>query len=161
MYNGGENEYAAAAKQIEEMTGEKTTADDVKKAIEELEQTSGEKMTPEEFVAYTRELNERWYDPDIADNEWPFKDLPRWPNEKKGWFWNDQHGENRVDVFVIGDEKYMDQWLEELRAIGFDGEFDAEEEVLDYRKDDYHISLITEYVGQNEYHIVVTKGAAQ
>ena len=50
----GGGEYAAAAKEIEAITGEKTTASDVKEAIEQLSALSGEKMTAEEFVEFTR-----------------------------------------------------------------------------------------------------------
>ncbi len=54
----GNSELKAAAKEIEEITGEKTTVEDVKEAIEELEALSGEKVTAEDVVEFTRDMYE-------------------------------------------------------------------------------------------------------
>ncbi len=54
----GGNDLAAAAREIERITGEKTTVEDVKQAIEDLEALSGEKVTAEDVVQFTREMYE-------------------------------------------------------------------------------------------------------
>ena len=54
----GSNDLAAAAKEIERITGEKTTVEDVKQAMEELEALSGEKVTVADVVDFTREMYE-------------------------------------------------------------------------------------------------------
>lgn len=155
---GGGNGLAAAAREIEAITGEKTTADDVKEAMEQLEALSGEKVTAQDVVDFTREMYELvggFSDYEPADEEWPFNDIPEWP-VTEGLSWANYYGENQIDLFVSGGEAEMDAWLKELRDIGFNGYF-WEGDELDYYNNNYHIYL-DDRAGEGEYHLVIRSG---
>lgn len=156
---GGGNDLAAAAREIQEITGEKTTADDVKEAMEQLEALSGEKVTAQDVVDFTREMYEFAGGGDSGepdDEEWPFDDIPEWP-VAEGLSWEDYYGENQIDLFVSGGKDEMNAWLEELRKAGFNGYFWGADD-LEYYSENYWIRLDDRGAGENEYHLVITSG---
>lgn len=156
----GGNEYDAAAKEIEEITGEKTTAADVKEAIKELEELSGEKMTAEEFVEFTRSMyalaSGDWDEYEPEDEAWPFADIPEWP-VAEGLTWEDYYGENQIDVFAKGSEDDINAWVEDLRGAGFKGYYWGGDE-LEFYIDDYWIYLDDRGTGDGEFHLVIRSG---
>ena len=54
----GGNDLAAAAKEIEKITGEKTTVEDVQEIIDSLELLSDEDVSAEDAVEFVREMYE-------------------------------------------------------------------------------------------------------
>ena len=157
----GSNEYEAAAKELTELTGQKTTAQDVKDAIADMEELTGEKMSVEEFVEFTRSMyslvdgsGADEYEPE--DDEWPFNDIPEWP-VAEGLNWNNWYGEGRTDLYVKGGIDEMNSWLSELKAEGFGGYF-WEGDELEYYSEKYWIRLDDSGAEEGEYHLVITEG---
>ena len=156
----GGGEYAAAAKEIEAITGEKTTASDVKEAIEQMSALSGEKMTAEEFVEFTRGMyalaSGDWSSYEPEDDEWPFDDIPEWP-VAEGLNWEDYYGEDQIDIFAKGSEDDIKAWVEKLRADGFKGYYWGGDE-LEFYVDNYYIYLDDQGTGDGEFHLVIRSG---
>lgn len=157
----GSNEYEAAAKELTELTGQKTTAQDVKDAIADMEELTGEKMSVEEFVEFTRSMyslvdgsGAGEYEPE--DDEWPFNDIPEWP-VAEGLDWNNWYGEDRTDLYVKGGIDEMNAWLAELKKEGFGGYF-WEGDELEYYSERYWIRLDDSGAEEGEYHLVITEG---
>lgn len=151
----GGNDLEAAAREIEKITGETITADDVKQTMEQLEALLGQTVTAQDVVDFTREM----YDlagGETTTEEWPLYDIPAWP-VAEGLNWDDFYGENQIDIYVKGSEADMDAWLEELRALGFKGYYWGDDD-LEYYSEHYWITLDDSGTGDGAYHLVVRHG---
>lgn len=155
----GTNQYEAAAKELTEITGQKTTAEDVKQAIEDMEALTGEKMSVEEFIEFTRSMyslvdGSGLGEDEPESDEWPFGDIPEWPIAEE-LEWNNWYGEDRTDLYVKGGIDEMNSWLAELKAEGFGGYF-WEGDELEYYSEKYWIRL-DDGADEGEYHLVITE----
>ena len=156
----GSNQYEAAAKELTEITGQKTTAEDVKQAIEDMEALTGEKMSVEEFIEFTRSMyslvdGSSAGDDEPESDEWPFKDIPEWPVAEE-LEWNNWYGEDRTDLYVKGGIDEMNAWLAELEKEGFGGYF-WEGDELEYYSEKYTVRLDDRGAEEGKYHLVITE----
>ena len=156
----GSNQYEAAAKELTEITGQKTTAEDVKQAIEDMEALTGEKMSVEEFIEFTRSMyslvdGSGLGEDEPESDEWPFKDIPEWPVAEE-LEWNNWYGEDRTDLYVKGGIDEMNSWLAELEKEGFGGYF-WEGDELEYYSEKYIVRLEDRGAEEGKYHLVITE----
>ena len=158
----GSNEYEAAAQELTKITGQKTTAEDVKEAIADMEALTGEKMSVEEFIEFTRSMYSlvdgsglNGEDDKPESDEWPFEDIPEWP-VAEGLEWNNWYGDDRTDLYVKGGIDEMNAWLAELEKEGFGGYFWAGDD-LEYYSEKYIVRLEDRSAEEGEYHLVISK----
>ena len=118
---GGANSLEAAAQEIEKITGEKTSVEDVQQIIDELSALSSEEVTPQDAVDFIREMYE------LSDDL--VNETDGWPTDGYGSLipepdWEYEIRENKEGSFIVGfDEKSWNEalpYIEKLKEAGFD-----------------------------------------
>ena len=153
---GGNAELAKAAKEIEEITGQKTTPQDVQEAIDQMSALSDKKVTAQDIVDLARGADAlaNGLDMETPSEEWPLPDIPAW-GTADGLFWSEEEGEYTISV--QGGDAERTQWAAELEKAGFKG-FDEQPD-LHYYKDGYEVELDENYGGS--YRITISKDRVQ
>ena len=121
--SSGEMSLEEAAKEIEKITGEPMTADEVKEAMEQLAESTGKEVTAQDLVNMTRELQE--LDEEMNEGD----ETAGWPTDGYGALIPEPDWEYRIlsnddKRFLIAyDDVSVDDlkaYAEKLEAAGFD-----------------------------------------